>query len=104
MSAITFVLATLFVSYVSSQEYWIYEQVVPLRHLQDEHEHDDDVTHRTTTTTTTTTQRVCVVKDPETGELSTRPIEDCRQNNAEEIPPPAEGEEPKPPVSPPDTT
>ena len=104
-TALALVVATFLVSYVASQEYWIYE-TAPLRHLDDAPNPADDpaahgaTSHTTTTTTTTTRQRVCVVKDPDTGELSYRPVEECRQNNAEEVPPPEGGDEQ--PVPPPE--
>ena len=101
-TALALLFATFLVSYVSSQEYWIYEtyEPAPLRDLDEAPTAADDpadhgaVSHTERVVSTTVTRtRVCGVVDPETGELSKRPLEECRQNNAEEIPPPEGGDE-----------
>ena len=89
------------------QEYWLYE-TAPLRNLQDEaaapnvdlSDHDHDPSEGRIVNQTTVRQRVCVLRNPETGELVYRPVEDCYQNGAEEVTPPEAPDGVTPPLPP----
>ena len=91
------------VSSVLGQEYWLYD-TAPLRNLDEEtnlgpDEHIVSSSERIVNQTVTR-ERVCVLRNPETGELVYRPVEDCYQNGAEEVSPPDAPEGETPPLPP----
>ena len=87
-TAILILLSALFVSYTSAQQYFWIEDAAPARHLNSTEPSAADqnaTTHITITNTTVTTTRVCAIRNEETGELETRPAEECANNDAELI-------------------